>query len=280
MLSMCYLLSTSSLLIWGECGQQVTRGNARRVRLIFYSCLSSLAVTSSWDALCSCTAPCRSLSLPEIPGSWSRAHLLPQNILWNSLKASQVDWGRQLSRRLISLHTYLTVVDMGGDIGYVMEEESCGKMHLLSPVNSTLEVTLYFFRWSLLLSDVKCLGAQCHKPASKGSPFPNKLEEVPMYLIHSSKPPPAHVKVAHTCTELCGSQQAGGLPQQMPEQKLLIFFNLVMRCSEETRASHSGVADQLLTEVATRQAYLGHTGRGWAVLLAWSARLITACYRR
>lgn len=161
----------------------------------------------------------------------------------------------------------------------MMEEESCGKMHLLSPVNSTLEVTLYFFHWSLLLSDVKCLRAQCRKPTSKGSPFPKKLEEISMYLIHSSKPSPAHVKVAHTCTELCESQQAGGLPQQMPEQKLLIFFNLVMRRSEETRASHIGVADQLLEEAATGQAYLGHTGRGWAAVLAWSARLITACYR-
>lgn len=46
------------------------------------------------------------------------------NSLWNSVKESQLDWGRQVSRRLISLHTYLTAVDLGGDIGYVMEEES------------------------------------------------------------------------------------------------------------------------------------------------------------
>lgn len=52
-----------------------------------------------------------------------------------------------------------------------------------------------------------------------------------------------------------------------------------MRRSEEGRASHSGVADLLLAEVATGLAYLGHAGRGWAAALTWSARLITAYYR-
>lgn len=155
----------------------------------------------------------------------------------------------------------------------------CGKRHLLSPVSSSLEVTFHFFHWSTLLSDVKCIRAQCRKPAGKGSPFPNKLEEVSTYLIHSSKPLPAHVAFAHTCTELWGSQQAVGSPQQTSKQKLLIFFNLVMRCKEETRASHCRVAYGLLAEAATGQAYLRHAGEGRAAAPAWCARLIAASYR-
>lgn len=152
-------------------------------------------------------------------------------------------------------------------------------MHLPSPVSSNLEVTFYFFHWSTLLSDVKCLRAQCHKPAGKGSPFSNKLEEVSTYSIHSSKPPPAHVAVAHTCSELCGPQWAVGSPQQTPKQKLLIFFNLVMRHKEEARASHCRVAYRLLAQAATGQAYLRHVGRGRAAVPTWSARLITAYCR-
>lgn len=162
------------------------------------SFLLNVSVACPWVALCSCTTPQSSLSFPEIPGTDDEPIFCPKTASETAWKQGRLTGGETAQK--INFFIYLFYCSGPGRWYWLWDWG--GKRHVSYLMSSSLEATIYFFHWFLLLFDVKWLRAQHHKPANKDIPFPWQLEEVSTYLIPRSKLLPAHIEVSHRVIQI------------------------------------------------------------------------------